>query len=74
MVGRLLLDDESPLLPEVMTVTLPSKYIAPALVYKGKTDPNHHMERFNEMIKIQGLSDFQRCHVFSLILEGQAHE
>ena len=33
MVGRLLLDDESPLVPEVMAVTLPSKYVVPALVY-----------------------------------------
>ena len=74
VIGRLLLDDESALVPEVMTVTLPPKYVVPALVYKGKTDPNHHVEKFNEMTGIQGLNDFQRCRVFPLTLEGQARE
>lgn len=58
LVGRLLLDDESPLMPEVMAVILPPKYIVPILVYKGKTDTNHHVQRFNEIIGIQGLHDF----------------
>ncbi|XP_024041852.1 uncharacterized protein LOC127898847 [Citrus sinensis] len=74
VVGRLLLDDESPLVREVMVVTLPPKYVVPALVYEGKTDPNHHVEKFNEMTGIQGLNDFQRCHVFPLTIEGQARE
>ena len=74
MVGRLLLDDESPLVREVMAVTLPPKYVVLELVYEGKTNPNNHVERFNEMIGIQGLNDFQRCHVFPLTLEGQARE
>ena len=64
MVGRLLLDDQSPLVLEVMAVTLPPNYVVLALVYKGKTDPNHHVEKFNEMTGIQGLHDFQRCRVF----------
>ena len=71
VVGMLLLDDESPLVREVMAVTLPSKYVIPALVYKGKTDLNHHV-KFNEMTGIQGLNNFQRCRVFLLTLEGQA--
>ena len=74
VVGRLLLDDESPLVREVMAVTLPPKYVILALVYEGKTDPNHHMEKFNEMTGIQGLNDFQRYCVFTLTLEGQARE
>ena len=39
MVGRLLLDDESLLVPKVMAITLPSKYVVLALVYERKTDP-----------------------------------
>lgn len=58
VVGRLLLDDESPLMLEVMAVTLPPKYIDPILVYKGKTDTNHHVQRFNKIIGIRGLNDF----------------
>ena len=58
MVGRLLLDAESPLVREVMAVTLPPKYVIPPLVYEGKPDPNHHVEKFNEMTGIQGLNDF----------------
>jgi len=38
VVGRLLLDEESPLVREVMAVTLLSKYVVPTLVYEGKTD------------------------------------
>ena len=49
VVGRLLLDNESPLVREIMVVTLPPKYVVLALVYEGKTDPNHHVEKFNEM-------------------------
>ena len=63
-----------PLVREVMAVTLPPKYVVPALVYKGKTDLNHHVEKFNEMIGIQVLNDFQRCRVFPLTLKGQARE
>ena len=32
VVGRLLLDDEYPLVLEVMAVTLPPKYVVPAVV------------------------------------------
>ena len=64
VVGMLLLHNESPLVCEVMAVTLPPKYVVPALVYEGKTNPNHHVEKFNEMTGLQGLSDFQRCRVF----------
>ena len=56
VVGRLLLDDEYPLVREVMVVTLPPKYVVPTLVYKGKI--NHHVVKFNEMTGIQGLNDF----------------
>ena len=61
VVGRLLLDDESPLVREMMAVTLPPKYVVPALVYEGKTNPNHHVVKFSEMTEIQGLNDFQMC-------------
>ena len=74
MVGRLLLDAESPLVREVMAVTLPPKYVVPALVYEGKTNPNHHVVKFSEMTEIQGLNDFQKCRVFPLTLEEQARE
>lgn len=52
VVGRLLLDDESPLVLEVLAVTFPPKYMVLALVYEGKTDQNHYIERFNEIIRI----------------------
>lgn len=74
MVGRLLLDDESPLTREVMVVELPPKYVVLALVYEIKTDPNHCMERFNEITRIQGLNNLKKCRVFPLNLEGQAQK
>lgn len=37
MVERLLLDNESPLIPEVMAVALPPKYVVLTLVYEGKS-------------------------------------
>lgn len=57
VVGKLLFDNESPLTPEVMAVALPLKYVVLALVYGGQIDPNHHVERFNKIIKIKGLND-----------------
>ena len=71
VVGRLLLNDEYPLITKVMAVTLPTKYVVPVVVYEGKTYSNHHVERVNDMIGIQGLNDFQRCRVFPLTLERQ---
>ena len=57
VVGKLLLDDESLLTPKVMVVDLPPKYVVMALVYGGKIDPNHHVERFNKITRIKGLND-----------------
>lgn len=37
VVERLLLDNESPLIPEVMAVALPPKYVVLTLVYEGKS-------------------------------------
>ena len=33
-----------------------------------------HIERFNDMTGVQGLTPAQRCRVFPLTLEGQARE
>lgn len=69
IVGRFLLDDGSPLTLKVMVVVIPPKYVVSTLVYKGKTDPNHYVETFNEITKMQGVNDLYNCHVFSLTLE-----
>lgn len=37
VVERLLLNNESPIIPEVMAVALLPKYVVPTLVYEGKS-------------------------------------
>ncbi|KAH9768963.1 putative receptor-like protein kinase [Citrus sinensis] len=44
------------------------------LKYSGRTDPLVHIERFNDIIRVKGLSQAQGCRVFLLSLEGRAHE
>lgn len=44
------------------------------LKYSGRSDPLVHVERFIDMIGVQGLKQGQRCRVFSLTLDGRARE
>ena len=44
------------------------------LKYSGRTDPLMHIEHFNDITGVQGLSQTQRRRVFPLSLEGRACE
>ncbi|KAH9668850.1 Ribonuclease H [Citrus sinensis] len=71
---RIMLDGESPLSAEIMRAVIPRDFRLPDLRYAGRTDPLMHIERFNDMTGVQGLSQSQRCRVFPLSLEGRARE
>ena len=71
---RIMLDGESPLAVEIMRAIIPRDFRLPDLRYSGRTDPLVHIERFNDITGVQGLSQSQRCRVFLLSLEGRARE
>ena len=71
---RIMLDDESPLSAEIMGTVIPRDFHFPDLKYSGRSDPLVHIERFNDMTSVQGLTPAQRCRVFPLTLEGRARE
>ena len=57
-----------------MRPVIPRDFRLPDLRYSGRTDPLVHIERFNDITGVQGLSQSQRCRVFPLSLEGRARE
>ena len=57
-----------------MSAIIPRDFRFPDLKYSGPTDPLVHIERFNDITGVQGLSQTQRCKVFPLSLEGRARE
>ena len=69
---RIILDDKSPLLEEIMGIVIPMDFHFPDLKYSKRSDPLVHIERFNYMTGVQGLILVQRCSVFPLTLEGRA--
>ncbi|KAH9750796.1 Ribonuclease H [Citrus sinensis] len=71
---RIMLDGESLLAAEIMRAIIPRDFRLPDLRYSGRTDPLVHIERFNDITGVQGLSQPQRCRVFPLSLEGRARE
>ena len=71
---RIMLDEESPLSIEIMGTIIPKDFRFPDLKYSGRSDPLVHIERFNDMTGVQGLTSAQRCRAFPLTLEGRARE
>ncbi|KAH9723690.1 Receptor-like protein 18 [Citrus sinensis] len=71
---RIMLDEESPLSTEIMGTIIPRDFRFPDLKYSGRSDPLVHIECFNNITGVQGLTSAQRCRVFPLTLEGRARE
>ncbi|KAK9187354.1 hypothetical protein WN944_018748 [Citrus x changshan-huyou] len=71
---RIMLDGESPLSAEIMSAVIPRDFRFPDLKYSRRTDPLVHIERFNDITGVHGLSQAQRCRVFLMSLEGRARE
>ena len=71
---RIMLDEESPLSTEIIGTVIPRDFHFLDLKYSRRSDPLVHIERFNDMTGVHGLTPAQRCRVFLLTLEGQARE
>ena len=69
---RIMLDEESLLSAEIMGIVIPRDFRFSDLKYSGRSDPLVHIERFNDITGVQGLTPAQRCKVFPLTLEGRA--
>ena len=51
-----MLDEESPLLAEIIGTMIPRDFCFPDLKYYRKSDLLVHVERLNDMIGVQGLT------------------
>ena len=51
-----MLDDESLLSAEIMGIVIPRDFRFLDLKYSGRSDPLVHIERFNDMTCVQGLT------------------
>ena len=71
---RIMLDGESPLSAEIMRAVILRDFRLPDLRYSARTDPLVHIERFNDITGVQGLSQAQRYRVLPLSLGGRARE
>ncbi|XP_052292038.1 uncharacterized protein LOC127900828 [Citrus sinensis] len=71
---RIMLDEESPLSAEIMSTIIPRDFRFPDLKYSGTSDPLVHIERFNDMKGVQGLTPAQRCRMFPLTPEGRVRD
>ena len=69
-----MLDGESPISAEIMNAIISRDFCFSDLKYSGRTDPLINIEHFNDITRVQGLSQAQRCRVFPLSLEGRACE
>lgn len=66
---RIMLDSKSPLSAEIMSVVISKDFHFPNLKYARRTNPLVHIEHFNDIMGLQGLSQAQRCRLFPLALE-----
>ena len=71
---RIMLDEKSSLSAEIMGTVIPRDFRFPDLKYSGRSDPLVHIERFNDITGVQGLTLAQRYRIFSLTLEGRARK
>lgn len=71
---RIILDNKSPLSEEIMSTRIPWDFRFLDLKYSGKTNPLVHIEHFNNIKVMQGLTHAQRCRVFPLTLDERAQE
>lgn len=53
---RIILDEESPLSAEIIGTMIPRDFHFPDLKYCRKSDMLVHIERFNDMTGVQGLT------------------
>lgn len=53
---RIILDDESPLSVEIIETIIPRDFRFPDLKYSERSDPLMHIERFNNIMGMQGLT------------------
>ena len=69
-----MLDNKSSLLAKIMSVIILRDFRFPDIKYAGRIDPLVHIECFNDITGVHGLSYAQRCKVFLLTSEGRARE
>lgn len=69
-----MLDNKSRLLVEIISTIIPMDFHFPDLKFSGKNDPLVHIEHFNDMTGVQGLTQAQKCRAFLLTLERPARE
>lgn len=65
---RIMLDDESPFSAKIMGTIILRDFRFSNIKYSGMSDPLVHIELFNDMTGMEGLTHEQRCRAFLLAL------
>lgn len=69
-----MLDNKSPLSKEIMNTVIPRDFRFLDIKYFGRSDSLVHVKCFNDMTRVQSLTQDQRYRVFPLALDGNAQK
>ena len=59
----------SPFSQDIRDALLPERFkLTTMMLYKGKTDPQVHLDHFNDLMELHQVSDLAKCHCFIVIL------
>ena len=62
-----------PFYKEIREARLPEGFKLPSIkAYKGKSNPQDHLDHFNNLMELHLLSKFSKCKVFTVILASGA--
>ncbi|XP_062078265.1 uncharacterized protein LOC133782862 isoform X1 [Humulus lupulus] len=68
-------DHESPFIKEIQAIRLPANFKEPHMTpYEGSTYPKYHLDAFNDLMKLRGISSGARCHCFAVTLKGPTYK
>ena len=63
----------SPFNQEVHEARLPEGFELPTIkAYDGKSDPQDHLDHFNDLMELHLVSELAKCRVFVVTLTGRA--
>ena len=62
---------QSPFNEEVRATALPAGFkLSTINMFDGKTDPQDHMDHFNDLMELHRIDDLARCRCFAVTLSG----
>ena len=64
---------KSPFSQEIHEAKLPEGFKLPTIkAYEGKSDPQDHLDHFNDLMELHLVSEMAKCRVFAVTLANRA--